>query len=231
MIIDAFMWSYEEEAVRIRLDVLKDVVDYHVAVQATNTFRGEERPLMAFKHDKLINVTVTIPDGLNPWQSEEWLRNQVLIEAQKRFPGATYIISDGDEIPHPKAIKESRLPSKLMTDYRNFYADWRAVEHVLEHQPTIGTTVQYKLAGGANEARWHGNWRKSNKWGWHLSSLGDTSELKLKTFAHSEYDTPEYIENLNVAKDKKRDFLDRFDLECTEDIPPGTPEHLLGGKI
>lgn len=231
MIIDAFMWSYEEEAVTLRLEVLKDVVDFHVAVQATNTFRGEQRTVNELSHPKLTNVIVTIPDNLDPWESEKWLRDRVLIEAQNLHGKATYIVSDGDEIPNPEAILNTRLPAKLMTDYRNFYANWRAKDHVLEHQPTIGTTAHYKLAGGAGNARWHSSWRKSNKWGWHLSSLGDTSAEKLRTFAHAEYDDEEHHNLLDEFKKSHKDFLGRFELEYTEDIPPNTPKHLLGGEI
>lgn len=235
MIVDAFMWSYERDAVSLRLEALKDVVDIHIAVQATNTFRGHSREVGLIDHPKLTNVIVTIPDGLNPWESEKWLRDQVLIEAAKIAPiDSWYIVSDGDEIPHPDAITyaiENEQPMKLMTDYRNFYADWRAKDHILIHQPTIGKLPDYRQFGGSGDARWHCNWESSELFGWHLSSLGDTSAEKLTTFAHTEYDEPKYRRNVNVAKDKRRDFLDRFDLEYTEDVPPNTPAHLLGGKI
>lgn len=233
MIIDAFMWSYEREAVDLRLKVLEGVVDAHVAVQATNTFRGEERnQLESIQHENLHNIFVTIPDGLDPWASEKWLRDEVLRQAVKIFGKyQVYMVSDGDEIPNPKAIKEyTGTPMKLMTDYRNFYANWRAKDHVLEHQPTIGTLSDYNKVGGANNARWYGNWSQSKTWGWHLSSLGETSGEKLSTFAHSEYDKPEFINQLDENKKQMKDFLGRFELEITKDIPPNTPKYLLGGK-
>lgn len=230
-IIDAFMWSYEEEAVRLRLDVLQGVVSGFVAVQATNTFRGQDRTVKLLDDKRVKNVVVTIPDGLDSWQSEKWLRDQVLIEAAKLYgTKAKYIISDGDEIPNPEAIKKAQHPTRLMTDYRSFYADWRATDHVLAHQPTIAFLKEYQEVGGACDARWHAKWPESNEWGWHLSSLGDTAAEKLKTFAHTEYDSPEYIDGLGSAKNAMRDFLNRFDLEWTSDVPPKTPEHLLGGK-
>lgn len=235
MIVDAFMWSYELDAVKLRTRVLKGSVDAHVAVQATNTFRGEDREVMMLDLPNVTNIIVTIPEGLDPWESEKWLRDAVLTEAVTLFgTEAVYIVSDGDEIPNPDSILQYRgigRPMKLMCDYRNFYADWRASEHVLEHQPTIGSFSDYLNAGGACAARWHGFWWQSKAWGWHLSSLGDTSAIKLKTFAHTEYDTPEARRTVKKAKASQRDFLDRFDLEHTDDIPPFTPKHLLGGKI
>ena len=237
MIVDAFMWSYERDAVELRLETLRSVVDIHVAVQATNDFRGNPREVQSLDTDftNVHDIVVTIPDGLSPWESEKWLRDRVLIEAAKLSPiDSWYIISDGDEIPNPDAITyavDNDEPMKLMTDYRNFYADWRAVDHVLQHQPTIAKLPQYREVGGANDARWYCPWESSTIIGWHLSSLGDTSTQKLKTFAHTEYDKPKYHRKVNVAKDKHRDFLNRFDLEYTEDVPPHTPAHLLGGQI
>lgn len=229
MIISAFMHSYERDAANIHVKALTGVVDGFLALQATNTFRGEPRECEPLNLPGVTDIIVTIPEGLDPWASEKWMRDQLLIQGIKVFGKEhTFIICDGDEIPHPQAIKEySGTPMKLITDYRNFYANWRAKDHVLEHQPTIGTLSDYTKAGGANSARWFGNWKKSKNRGWHLSSLGNTSEEKLKTFAHTEYDKPQYTNNLEKNKVEMKDFLGRFELEITDDIPPFTPERFV----
>ena len=237
MVVDVFIWSYEREAVDIRIASLKDTVDLHVAVQATNDFRGRPRIAKPLDlHNKnVIDVIVTIPDGLDAWQSEVWLRDRALIEATKVCPVDTwYIVSDGDEIPHPWAIKAAIFndrPVKLMTDYRNFYADLRAIDHILEHQPTMAKLPDYRKAGGANSARWYSGWDSSNFTGWHLSSLGDTSKEKLETFAHIEYDKKRFKNNLDYNRVNMKDFLGRFDMEWTNDIPLGVPDHLLGREL
>lgn len=236
MVIDVFIWSYEREAVEIRLANLMGIVDCHVAVQATNTFRGEPRTVDLMRTFGVVDVVVTIPAGLDAWQSEKWLRDQALIEARLLYgEDDIYMVSDGDEIPHPDAIVNavlSQTPMRLLTDYRNFYADWRALDHVLDAQPTIGTIGDYNAAGGACLARWEGKWAFSDIRGWHLSSLGSNDQIKQKlaTFAHTEYDKAEYSENIENARSEMRDFLNRFDLEYTDDIPKGVPAHLLGGR-
>lgn len=226
-IIDAFMWSYEVEAVKIRLANL-DMP--HVAVQATNTFRGEPREVKKLDLPGVIDVIVTIPDGLGVWESEEWLRNEVLNQAVKIYgEDALYLVADGDEIPSSDAINEySGKPLRLMTDYRNFYANLRAVDHVLHVQPTLASFQQYMTVGGAHNARNKG-WRKSRSIGWHLSSLGDIKAIKekLSTYSHTEYDSDEFKDGLEAARDSNRDFLNRFDMEITDDIPNGVPKHLL----
>lgn len=237
MVIDAFMWSYEREAVKIRLATLANVVGVHVAVQATNTFRGTKRRVTKLNLPNVIDVVVTIPDGLNAWESEKWLRNTVLAEAVKLFgPHELYMVCDGDEIPHPDAIIEAAfagVPMSLLTDYRNFYADWRGTGERLAHQATIGRLEDYEAVGGAGDARWQAFWHAAEKMGWHLSSLGGDTVIKkkLETFAHSEYDTDEVKDQLSEARANHKDFLNRFDLEYTDDIPEGVPKHLLGGKF
>lgn len=236
MIVDVFIWSYERDAVLLRIENLKDVVDSHIAVQATNTFRGKQRKVNLLNLPNVTDVVVTIPSGLDPWESEKWLRDRALIEASQRTPIDTwYVMSDGDEIPHPEAILEAvdiDIPMSLNTDYRSFYADWRAVDHVLAHQPTIAKLPDYRAMGGANDARWYNDWDTSAHRGWHLSSLGDNAAIKekLSTFAHTEYDKPVYKAALDAARGGMRDFLDRFDLEHTTDIPKSVPAHLLGGN-
>lgn len=237
MVIDAFMWSYERDAVKIRVATLANVVGVHVAVQATNTFRGTKRRVSKLNLPNVIDVIVTIPDGLDAWESEKWLRNTVLAEAVKLFgPNELYMVCDGDEIPRPESIIEASfagIPMTLLTDYRNFYADWRGTGEALAHQPTIGKLQDYLDVGGAGDARWSAFWTRSMDWGWHLSSLGGDAVIKkkLETFAHTEYDTDEVKAQLDSARKGHKDFLNRFELEWTDDIPLGVPKRLLGGKF
>lgn len=237
MVIDAFMWSYERDAVKIRLATLSNVVTAHVAVQATNTFRGEPRKVRKLNLPNVTDVVVTIPKGLDVWESEKWLRNTVLAEAVKLYgPNELYMVCDGDEIPRPESIIAASfagIPMTLLTDYRNFYADWRGTGEELAHQATIGRLHDYQNVGGAGDARWHAFWTRSEERGWHLSSLGGDAVIKqkLETFAHTEYDTDEVKAQLDAARKGHKDFLNRFELEWTDDIPMGVPKRLLGGKF
>lgn len=237
MVVDAFMWSYERDAIKIRLATLANVVGVHVAVQATNTFRGEPRKVRKLNLPNVVEVVVTIPRGLDAWESEKWLRNAVLAEAVELYGGhELYMVCDGDEIPRPESIIAASfagIPMTLRTDYRNFYADWRGTGEELAHQPTIGRLEHYQNVGGAGDARWHAQWQRSEEAGWHLSSLGDDAIItkKLETFAHKEYDTDEVKAALAEARTGHKDFLNRFDLEWTADIPLGVPKRLLGGKF
>lgn len=237
MIVDCFMHSYEADAVEVRLAELDPVVDLFVAVQGKTTLRYEPREVRLIKHPKAVNHVVDIPPGLTPFQGEEFLRDECLragrvyaasMDASHTNERARFMVCDGDEIPHPAAVvtaAEQPGPRTLLTDYREWFMDWRGPDKwQLERQPTIATALQYKSIGGAARARRHcRQWTTERLVGWHLSTLGDAglASRKLSTFSHPEFDTPEYNDHDRLAgfRSRKRDLLDRFDLEDTRDLP------------
>lgn len=245
VIIDCFIHSYEREAVAVRLCELADVVTLHVAAQGVTTFRHEPRYVEEIPGENVVNVAVSFLPQLSAFECEQILRDQALEHARmiaaERYPNETalFIVADGDEIPHPHSIVDaayrSLRPSVLLTDYREWFMDWRAPEPwQLEHQPIIGTYAQIQAQGGATAARYRcREWAVARPRGWHLSTLGDAglAARKLSTFAHTEYDTPEWNDEQQLARFRAtgRDLLDRFDLERTGDLPSCAPSfpHLL----
>jgi hypothetical protein len=232
--VDCFMHSYEADAVQVRLAELAGVVDLHVAIQATTTLRYEPRETPWIEHPGVVNLVVDLPPDLGPFQAEEFLRDASFTLAAEWVAGhrpsepAWFIVADGDEIPHPAAVRAAtaaRHPRTLLTDYREWYMDWRAPDSwQLERQPIIGTAAQIRAQGGASRARRHcREWRTEAAVGWHLSTLGDgaLASRKLSTFSHPEYDTPEWNEvtQLDRFRTAGRDLLDRFDLIPTRDLP------------
>lgn len=246
MIIDAFMWSYEADAVDVRLREYAGLVDLHVAVQGTTTLRYEPRETPEIQHPNVINVMTQIPPGLTPFEAEEFLRDRCLkaaIAHSEAFtPSTRVMISDGDEIPHPDAITEAVRFGRLMslrTDYREWFMDWRAPDAwQLERQPFIGTAEQILMRGGASRTRVDTiHLPKTRAVGWHLSTCGNAAHAsrKLSTFSHPEVDTPEHndLTWLDTARMKGRDLLDRFDLIPTDDLPACAGEfpHLLSSSL
>lgn len=244
MIIDCFMHSYERDAVAVRLAELCDVVDLHVAIQATTTLRYEPRATPWIERPRVLDIVVDLPPRLTPFQGEEFLRDSSFALAAQwvatHHPGeeALFVIADGDEIPHPDAVRAAAAAGgarTLLTDYREWFIDWRAPDAwQLERQPVIGTADQLSIQGGAARAR-----RQCREWpvetavGWHLSTLGDgaLASRKLSTFSHPEYDTPQWnqVTQLDRFRAAGRDLLDRFDLVPTSDLPSCAREfpHLL----
>jgi hypothetical protein len=240
MIVDCIMFSYEHDALSVRLAELNDVVDVHLVVQGSKTFRGDPREIVKLEHPKIINEVVDFPAGLrSPWHYEKYQRDMTVTLAKHHFgheDDMWVIVADADEIPHPEAIKSATRPQKLGTDYREWFADWRAPgDWQPTHQPFMAPA---ELVGSAHDHRFQHTWRQRNPlFGWHLSTLGDDAlaHQKIREFSHSEYDTSEWTDRDRLAAVRSHgiDIFERFTLEQTADLPGCIADfpHLLGGPI
>jgi len=100
----------------IRLNILNDVVDRFVLVEATRTHQGKAKPLYFEENraryasfaDKIIHIVVdTYPEyeGKSTWVLEHHQRNMIMEGLKECKPDDTILISDLDEIPNPEKIK------------------------------------------------------------------------------------------------------------------------------
>lgn len=122
MIYDCFTFFNELDLLEIRLNVLNDVVDKFVLVEATKTHSNQEKPLYfnqnkdrfkAFK-DKIIHVIVSeYPEFETSWTIENYQRNCIKNALINCNDDDTIIISDLDEIPNPDKILEYKDESGI----------------------------------------------------------------------------------------------------------------------
>lgn len=133
MLIDAFIFYNEIDLLNYRLNLLYDVVDYFVIVEATLTFSGKPKRLFFEENkesfskfsDKIIHVVVTnlrkdvdTTTNTEAFQNEYLQRNSIdtgikIIEErlaskdpqQKLEDTDLIIISDVDEIPDPATLQ------------------------------------------------------------------------------------------------------------------------------
>lgn len=114
MIYDCFTFFNELDLLEIRLNVLNDVVDKFVLVEATKTHSGKDKPLYFSEHkerytafqDKIIHVIVDdYPECTGPWAYENHQRNAILRGLTQAQPDDTIMISDLDEIPEPSLVR------------------------------------------------------------------------------------------------------------------------------
>lgn len=219
----------------------------------------EPLPMPDFVTSTIVDMPVGDPDFIDPvfdgatganWQRDKYLRDASLTEAIKHYPDqdTLFLVCDGDEIPHPEAVAQavaeypSKGPRTLRMDYREWYANWRAPDawqspHAHRNQPVIGTFADFLIAHGAHVARCVGagtNWPYCDARGWHLSNLGDSAFVhrKFGQFAHSEVDNDHdrNLDRLTAMRDARKDAIDRFDLEVTDDLPTTIARfpHLVG---
>jgi len=116
-VFDCFPFSDELDILEIRLNVLNEVVDYFVLVEASRTFTGNKKPLLFKKNQQRFSKFlhkiryVLVEDAeyeknCNVWQREFNQKNAVFRGIQGCGKEDFIILSDVDEIPNPKVIKD-----------------------------------------------------------------------------------------------------------------------------
>ncbi len=114
MVYDCFQFFNELDMLKIRLNVLNDVVDRFVISEATETFSGIKKPLYYEENkemfaefaDKIIHVVVEdTPEG-GTHERDTFQKNAVTRGLAGCTDDDVIIFSDLDEIPNPDKIRE-----------------------------------------------------------------------------------------------------------------------------
>jgi len=124
-VYDCFSFYNEMDLLEIRLNTLRDVVDYHVIAESPLTFRGQDKELFFQNNreryaefaDKIIHVVVENyddPGKYHPkkvaqddavWIREGGQRNATLRGLERADPMDWVLVQDMDEIPRPEMVK------------------------------------------------------------------------------------------------------------------------------
>jgi beta-1,4-mannosyl-glycoprotein beta-1,4-N-acetylglucosaminyltransferase len=241
MIFDCLILHDELDLLELRLRELDRVVDRFVVVEATSTFRGQEKPLhlaesrerFAPWRDRVKHVITGLPDT-DPWQRETAQRNAILHGLQDASPDDLVVVSDADEIPRASTLAAigNQTPVRLLTSLRYYFLDLEVL-HEKVHQPVV---VRYGDLTSPQQARTAG-YPGVPDGGWHASFLGgvETIQRKLRSYAHSEHahlaDQPEEI---GACIREGRDLFGRgFRMQPTQDLPEsaGLFPHLLRSPV
>lgn len=220
-IFDCFTFFNEVDVAHIRFEELYPVVDHFVIVQARQTFRGKPHtPLLddnpepiypSFELDpKYIVVTLDELPGDTPWQREVYQRNYIA-EVLKGLaqPDDTIIISDVDEIPRRSMVVPVSRPTRLRLKKFSYGINMLTDEGNTSVVMTPYEDLTYRTP---EEMRRNGISEIMDDAGWEFSSLGTPEEIlvKLKSFSHSEFDTPDLtVEVLRERMAKGQDIVGR----------------------
>ena len=136
MIYDCFTFFNELDLLEIRLNILNEVVDKFVLVEATRTHRGNPKPLYFAKNknrfapflNKIIHIVVDSYEPvekyiaskdsdpkLHSWAYENFQRHSIIRGLDDLKDEDSLIVSDLDEIPTAETI---HAVSKLVSDGR-----------------------------------------------------------------------------------------------------------------
>jgi beta-1,4-mannosyl-glycoprotein beta-1,4-N-acetylglucosaminyltransferase len=220
------MTFYNElDLLTYRLNILNDVVDYFIIVEAKYTHSGIEKPLFFNEnkqlfskfHDKIIHIIVEefpfIYPNINYGKNEQWgnehhQRNMISQGLAKLTlqPSDLIVISDLDEIPNPDTLLESKKQN-IVIGYFNmvlYYYNLNTLSESLWEKAKIISYGAYQLFNlSCTEIRHVTNNKcvSIKNGGWHLSYFGDASFIqnKIKTFGHQEINKEEYtnIQHIN----------------------------------
>jgi len=248
-VFDCFMVYDELEMALARMHILRDVVDYHIVVEAHETHSGGPKSLN-FKDNsylfeefasKIVYVYVPqLSDGVrDSWQREAFQRSRIgeglaRMEVQ---PDDLVIVSDCDEIIHPDVIPQVREAASCQADMYYFRLNYRAT-----HQPWGINICRYRVqpdpCGVRTAASFPADRQKFDHAGWHFTYFYRTPEeviAKINAFMHHQHADidprlrdPKYVargltEGLDLFKDVlMRDIgLRRVELE------PTLPKYIL----
>ena len=247
MIIDCTMFNNEYDLLEIRMRELFDVVDHFVIVESDHDHRGNPKTEMlnnrihqyTWAWEKMVIVTSGLPDQYeSPWDLERYQRSVGVIQAMDILepgPDDFFLMSDVDEIFRAEAVKEMANAGGIYTVHMPMYYyyfnlfvhDWyhpKAFSFKHIYDPNVMRLDDPSKMGLVRNG------------GWHFSYLGNAKKIqkKLKSFAHSEYDSPEYtdLDRIQQAIDSGRDLFGRFgDSEFQKmEIDDSWPRYIVENK-
>lgn len=229
-IIDCFMYFDEDLVLDIRLNTLYKKVDKFIIAEATKDHAGKEKKLnfkienfLKFK-DKInylviddLPVKVSSPKkGWHENHMRDQFQRNALERGYKEYDEEDLImISDIDEIPNPKKIKEFNTKNKYACFLQKNYQSKINLLNITEGN-WAGTKICKKKY--LKSPQWLRNikakkkpfWKIFNKeiqlindGGWHFSFLKDPSSIrnKIVSYSHQEYNKEEFTD-INLIKQK-----------------------------
>ena len=237
-IVDCFIFYNEIELLTYRFNVLYDIVDYFVIVEATHTFVGNEKKLYfnENKHlfekfqDKIVHIIVDDFPFKYPnihsnsgqqWINEYFHRNCIsrgLDRIDRDLNDNDFIIiADLDEIPDPATLLKIKK-GEIIVDLNILELDFYYYNLNTRFDSKwifckILTYHRYKQMNiSCNDIR-NKNCPSIKNGGWHLSYFGDSNFIKNKiiNFSHQELNTNDFTDLSKIEKRIKegRDLYDR----------------------
>lgn len=246
---DGFLFFNEAELLEIRMHELSGEVDFSVVVEGAYTFRGNvkapEFARISWRVESLMGRVLHVPvlerPSINPWQAEAHARDQIGRGLTGARSGDYVLVSDVDEIVRPEALAEGKrlletgAARYVMFDLTEYYyrLDWKVPDQVdiNWYRPVLTTVDVFESAQKLRiQVSPHSpDTAILGDAGWHFSCLGEAETLrrKLRAFAHSELDKPEFtdLEFLRECIDNGTDLLGRFQCEPVQ-IDSSYPRYL-----
>jgi len=235
-IVDCVIFYNEIDLLTYRLNLLNNIVDYFVIVEATHTHVGKEKPLFfnENKHlfenfsNKIIHIivedfpykypNVNVHNG-DVWKNENFQRNAISrgINCIKDLSESDLIIlADLDEIPDPRTLDEIKK-GNIKVDINILEMDmyYFNLNTRFKDKWSACKILSYeyynKLKISFQDIRGF-ECPKILNGGWHLSYFGDNFFIKnkIENFGHQEFNNS-YYTDLEKIENKIKNSSDLYD--------------------
>ena len=256
------MYFDEDLVLEIRLNTLYDIVDKFVIVEAKQDHAGKSKNLNfqieKFKNfkDKIHYIVVENISKEKDFKRKDWHENHARDQFQRNslsqgyadcLPDDLIMISDIDEIPDPKKIKEFNLKSKYACFLqKNYQSKLNLLNVTNELWP--GTKICQKKY--LKSPQWLRNikTKKIPFWkfykerqpqliddgGWHFSFLKSPEEIKKKieSYSHQEFNKENFTNTNNIAQRilNGKDLFDRKIEYKKVQVDQSFPEYIFQNK-
>ncbi len=260
-LVDCFMYFDEDLILDIRLNTLYKEVDQFVIVEATRDHAGNEKKInFNIKHfqkfkDKINYLIIEdMPTKVGSFK-KNWHSNHLRDQFQRNSLERGYksfneedliMISDIDEIPNPKKIKEFNIKNKYACFLqKNFQSKLNLLN--CSSGDWGGTKICQKKY--LKSPQWLRDLKVKKKpfWkifkkniqliqdgGWHFSFLKDPKSIKNKiiSYSHQEFNTEEFtnLQNIENRILKGEDLFKRDIKYKIIDIDETFPDYIVNNK-
>jgi beta-1,4-mannosyl-glycoprotein beta-1,4-N-acetylglucosaminyltransferase len=227
---DCFTFFNELDLLKIRLELLEDVVDYHVIVESNVTHSGLSKNYNLEDNwdsftkwkNKLIYIRIDQPvDGLQfekvksyspgngSWVLENQQRNAIQNVIDIVGDIDLVLIGDLDEIPDPEAVlalKEHLKPGypvALSMLFHYYYMNCQNVGYERYWNGTVGCKgVDFKNITPQEFRDKRNNYQRFSNGGYHFSFLGGVEKIrtKIQSFAHTEFNREDILSEENIVE-------------------------------
>lgn len=237
-VFDVSMFHWEHDLLELRMRELWEVVDYFVITESLYDHRGRSRELtltdlsrFEWAKDKMVvNVSDRPAVASCSWDYEKHHRRESIRAVEQLEPEEDdlLLVSDLDEIFRASAVNDIKDSCGVYTMHMPMYYFYF---NLFVHDWFMPTALSYKYVSDLDRIRNCNGYVIPNA-GWHFGYLGSEIDIlhKLKTFAHDEYDTPEFasIENIQRALNDKKDLFGRSGIEfVVQEIDESWPKYLI----
>ncbi len=234
-IIDCITYFRETFVTKLRIEILKDVVDKFIICESIYDHRSRSKNVNFSLHSENLKQKVEhivinhkFPEPDDPWKCQKYQRDYMLGYLDDINDDDFIMFSDPDEIPNPNILKEFVLKKKYgIFMQKHFVYNFKLIDQY--QNPWAGTRIckkknlksfddlKHKILKKNLKKWWRPDKEKNieliDNGGWHFNNFFSAKEIstKLKTFAHSEFDKEHFtnIEKIERLINEGKDVYGR----------------------